>query len=70
MKRKRCDYCNKKATNVIYACRDHVKALDRTTNRRTDHSVNEVLTELQKRDNTIQKLLARIKELTKEQKET
>jgi len=33
-KYKRCSYCNKKATEAIYVCPDHAKALDRVTSRR------------------------------------
>ena len=31
---KRCSYCNKKATEVIYVCPDHAKVLDRLATRR------------------------------------
>ncbi len=31
---KKCSYCNKKATEVIYVCPAHAKVLDRVATRR------------------------------------
>jgi len=69
----KCDYCEKTAYWLIFACKDHLKALDRMHSRKESHSINystarELEASLKTKEELIQKLEARIKELTKKKK--
>ena len=64
-----CDYCNEKASNAIYTCPVHVKVLDQVASRRKDHLMRYILAQSKRNKTVVQKLQARIKELTEKQKE-
>ena len=66
----KCDYCDEEATHVIYVCPANLKALDQVASRRKDHLMRYILAQAKRQKTVVQKLQARIKELTKEKKET
>lgn len=63
-----CDYCENRAFRLIFACKDHVKALDKISSRKEKHSMITFNRNSKAKDKLIEKLQKQVKELEKKQK--
>lgn len=65
----KCDYCKKTAYWLIFACKDHLKALDKNHSRKESHSIDYgYMRKLEASEKLVQKLQAELEVLKEESK--